>query len=525
MGVFGSYISDTYVPTIGLATVIAPSGDASGATDTATITNALNLGNNVYFTPGTYFSTGGHVQDIGKQLVDLNGAQIDFTPMSAGGTAWKITATVGGNGVNAPHQRYYLGHGRFYTTRTGVGVSTGKGLEISATAEPAAAFVTVRNMVVQYFDKGFIQGSNSYNIDFDTSTFDHNNTNVSVPSGLTNAAEVIAFHGGAIIQGQIGIDHQGANTVVKTITTRLDGNVKYVNLVSAIMEMDMTHNEILNAASITADAPFTLSGASLLKIHAGEVMGQGSPPFNFNGKGVFDIGVGSEVYIDGEPLMNNLQNTTGQWYTGAGRMTFASKTFTFNINAIPLISGPQENLLEDPLFAAATIVDDIFIISDSVSPVISRLSGSNIILTTSALDPSPGATQSLRAQKIGGVGTNAGFCIAFPVRPGMRLAMSGNWATSAGVTGSIFSNGRYQKLVYGSAYSAGLGSALNNLPIELVGSTSVGTTLTPIGVTYTRWTSGPYNPPAWATHVSFFFNMNAMSAGDFYLGTLLPTWT
>lgn len=315
-------------------------------------------------------STGGHSQDVSKVAIDGQGAIIDYTGMSGSGTAWTITGSGASSALNVQNARHAMQN----VVHIGVNANTTVGLFLQGPNDAgSASFLNFHNVVFEQFNTACLVGNNTYICKFFGCYFTRSATNLSLPTGLTNAAEQYAFYGcGFTDSSSIAINNVASNTSLILNGCSIDGNnITFLQHGSnARTYMTGCHVECLNIAAQTVPM-FNIQGGNLF-IDGGDIIADGTPPGPF--ASVFAIGSGATVTIDGNPLLNNINNTgntTGVLCAGAGQCTILSPIKTFDTTKIPPILGieSQFNLLQDGGFESTTFKDNICIVSDVSSTV------------------------------------------------------------------------------------------------------------------------------------------------------------
>lgn len=344
----GTVVNCTSAPLTNLTCSVPPSGDITGITDTAAIKAALNVGANLVLQNAVYFSTGSVTQDISKSALFGNGAEINFSPMLTSATAWTITATVGGVSADEQHVRYSIENVYFQ------GPNGGTGVVINSAAEPAAAFFSVNKVNIQNFDTCVQVGNNVYDVDFYATVLNGCNiTGISIPSGLSDSFERIAFHGGAITNVVTAISNRNGNGELYLFGTSIDSATTYVYSDGGGRTFFYgVHSEIIHTVTTSL---FQLEGGAgnSLTIDGGIIIDTGgTQPFAW--PSVFDIASGSNVVLTGAVNLSNLKNNANVLMTGSGTLTIIGPVTTFGSGNNPPIVGNGEILGSADLSAANT---------------------------------------------------------------------------------------------------------------------------------------------------------------------------
>jgi hypothetical protein len=174
----------------------------------------------------------------------------------------------------------------------------------------------------------------------------------------------------------------------------------------------------------------------------------------------------------------------------------------------------------DPNFNAGSglVVDSWMLTKDSAT-ITSRLSGTNISITTNTTKPFTGNTYALAATKGGASSTAAGFGLLvpidyFPLTPTAAF----EYAASANSLGTVKFNIWAVNLLPGPTLPP-IGQEFDVIFNSQVGTHGVVVTPT---TTYQAYSLNPPNSPipTWATHLLFEFDMLSMGAGTFYIGQM-----
>lgn len=480
----------------------------AGEDDTAYINAVLAVstksGRSSYLAALALKSSGGHVHDISVFSVIGDGASIDFSAMASNGTAWSFTATIGGNGVNMIHQKYYLEGVHFFN-----GIAQGTCLFPNNSGEPAVTNFQVRNCSVKNFAVGVLFGSFEYNIDFVSVAVWNCTTGYYIPSTIAFAAELVAIIGGAIVQCGTGLDNRGGNSVVSLVGVRVDACTTYINNSNGgKTNLSVCHTEFNNASTLAA-APIQVAGG-FVNFIGGDLMADGTGPFSY--PAVFNIASGAQVSLTGQMFLNNLRNAANVLAVGSGEIYIDSSYFTYQSANLPTITSAQMNKMFDGGFEQSTIHDNISIVSDTAT-ITSRTTGTNISISNSTAYPHTGS-RSLAAVKAGASGTNAQYNIIFPnLRVGQCYGVTGWYAASGSISGSIFIYG-----IFTGQYMNG-----NGIPQYWTYNSQSGANIVNPTTTWTQFSIGQFIMPPYATNFEINVNLNSWNAGTFYLDDLIVT--
>lgn len=478
----------------------------TGSDDTAAINNTLAVaainGRPALFAGLTLKSSGSHSHDISKCGADGQGAIINFTTMGSGATAWTLTSSVGG---------IYAYKARNVMTRLVLaGTGVGKGLVINtASGVNFLDSLQFAHGACINFATDLEIGSNSYILDFYGWSLDQATTaTLSLPTGQTNSAEKVTFHGGFIGNSATGISHLNANTEVYCFGTSIDDctTASVFQQNGSRVYLHGCHVELTNASTLTT-SPFQIESANcLLSITGGEILCDGTAPFGF--PSIFDIASGATVMTGGGLTLVNCNNTVGVLCTGAGRYIANAPLFQNALSGNPILIGTAANfnLLQDGGFEQSSIVDNIAITYDSGGTITSRTTSTSFTSIGVSTAQHHSGAQSLAAVKGAG---GAAFSIFLPCQPGQRFGYSGYLYVSTTLTGNIFINGNFASaVVYG----------LNGIPLVIGGSGLAANTITnPATGAWIPFTLGGsgYVTPNWATVFYLQFNIGTGSATYF----------
>jgi hypothetical protein len=480
----------------------------SGGDDTTAINNCLAVaakaGRPAMLAGLVLNSTGGHIRDAALCGVEGKGARI-IAPTTGTNIAWQDTCSGSGSSGNVRH----VSHPMRDLTVSGSATGDGYGHVISASAEPAAAFLNYNNVVFEGFNIAGQVGSNAYILKFFGCYYSRSSTGFLLPQSISNAAEQVDFFGGGFTDNSsVAFDNQNGNTDVVLHGCSIDGNniIYYRGDHGSRTYMRDCHIEILNGPNQSITPIQVLGNNCILDFEGGAILADGTVPFPYDS--IFNIGSGAKVILGSGLLLNNLRNTAGVLCTGTGTINIRNgETATYQSANLPAVVGASSNfsLLADGAFAQASVKDNIAITSDTAT-ITSRVTGTNISLAIGT----NGATPCLVATKVGGVGTAAGFGIIVPCQPGQRMAVKGQYAASTSLTNNLFLYGGFAILTYGAS----------GVPLYQNFSLQSGANVTSLSTTFVDFTAGQFVAPPWANCFFLNCNLNGMAAASFYLTNL-----
>lgn len=187
-----------------------------------------------------------------------------------------------------------------------------------------------------------------------------------------------------------------------------------------------------------------------------------------------------------------------------------------NVPNMPRFVSTKSNKLIDGGFEKASIVDEIFISSDSTT-ISNPLTGTKINLSLDNTQFRSG-TKSLKATKTGGSGEASKFCIAVPVTFGKKINYRMYYKKPGTGTGTVAFVPAFAKIRYNDAGVA----TIKNMQYQGSG-TSVAFTATTVDWTAVQTDASTATVPAWASHYLVEISLDWFTADSIFLDDLIIT--
>lgn len=245
---FGAWVNDAYA--------------AANGSGVAVIRVAPN-GAPINFTTPIVFGTAGK-----EALLDLNGAEINYTPTTA---TTAITLNDGPAGL----ANFFLPHGVINGTVQNNGCSTNGGCSSSATgivlANTPVIGPSLSRLSVQGFGTGISAASgaaNQWGATAENLTLAWNTTGLSIASPYEN----FSIHGGRVISNGTGISCTGPSTDLFIHNISLDSNTTVGISNSCLLELHGVHYENSNGAGGGLTTHYVDSTGGLVSIFGGDVL-------------------------------------------------------------------------------------------------------------------------------------------------------------------------------------------------------------------------------------------------------------
>lgn len=490
------------------AASLAYSLTPSGADDGPALQALLNAGGVVRLRPSaTYKLTTGITIDPTRATLSGPLTILDASANTAG-PAITITGS-----VNPPYRQVrdvlqgveLIGPGKTATGTIGIKFDTNP-------AVGSSSHLMCRTVNVRGFEIGVQFNSSAYCITFDGSDVYNCAVGIDLPNVTSDAGERIQWNNGTVYNNDLGFRNHKNVGEIMFIGTSVDYNAQHADINDSRVYLIGCHVE-----KNTADTarPFKLAGNSATLVMLGGWMVH-SP----NGVSACDYifennaGAGGGVYLT-NVYFNNLRGTSGRLATGSGATVIrGSSCPPTSLNS--RIVADAENMFSDGGFEQASIVDDLWIHSDTAA-ITSRTTGANIILTVSNTTAQSG-TQSLRAQKSFGAGSASGFTMAAPIERRSKAGFEFYYAKPGAGTGNVFFTFSYAQVRNGTLPSV--------TRRQQIGSVTVPFTAAAVPFTLTGTGEPVLRAPAWATHVVCEVNMSSFVGPDsIYFDGLAATTT
>jgi len=430
--------------------------------------------------------------------IDGNGSKLDFSGMAAG-----TAITLVGKGSGTPYAQSVGGIRGIEVAGPGA-TSVVNGIEFNNTPEAGTSHNTVESCPVHDFQIGHVFKNNAYCINVLNSGVYACGTGTQQPSGFANYGERISYIGSDIFNcTTVAIDMQNASGEYVMTNSSFDYNVKVANISGGRVNLMACHVE----ASTYASEPFVLSGATgaTLLMNGGWMLCTGANAVSIVNANT-TAGKGGGAFFR-DVFMNNLTSAS-YFATGTGNVEVSNPILYDTPANFPVLLRLDQSLAIDGGFEQATPAD-VFITADTAA-ITSRLAGTDIVLSSVAVNPRSGA-RSLKMAKAFGAGSACGFAMVAPLRAGRRNAGVRLWYSKLGAqTGTMFVSYAFVAL-----------RDSPTVPAILKTSTAIGTTNVVLGAAAVAYTAivGGFDlgrAPAWATHIAVIINADNVGAGDIY---------
>ncbi|AIW03487.1 hypothetical protein CPT_Moonbeam89 [Bacillus phage Moonbeam] len=258
-----------------------------------------------------------------------------------------------------------------------------------------------------------------------------------------------------------------------------------------------------------------------------ELNGEGSS-FSMVGGTFVGGGTAKSDYI----VYCNAGNNGGAWFDNVYMGTLITNTDYFadvvkgvvkidnpilnNVPNMPRFVSAKSNKLIDGGFEKASIVDEIFISSDSAA-ITNPLTGTKLSLSLDTTQFKTGA-KSLKVTKTGGSGEASKFCIAIPVGYAKKVNYRLFYKKPGAGTGTISFVPAFAKISYNDAGVA----TIRNMQYQGSG-TSVTFTSAAVDWTGVQTDATTVTSPAWASHYLVEVSLDWFTADSIYIDDMIFT--
>ena len=449
--------------------------------------------------------------DPARSSVEGNGAVFDARNLSSGffmNVVQSGALPLPGNNYYPPYKNSFrdvaiIGPGRASTTDLFNFTST----------TPYNSRSTFQNISAWYFRNGETYGTNSYLVNFSNTTYAQMTNDIYSPAGCSNCGENNVHIGGALGESDVVVNN-GAVAEFNFTNMSFDFDHQYV--LNSGGQINFLNPHFENNGTTAPGSLFVVSDTdgSVVRVQGGLLQTDdgllGYAPVSVGSKGTF---VARDLFV------HNMTNTSNSFCTGSGRcIVSGTRGFqtALGVSSLQTFSSTiadtkNANLLVDGGFESSTPQDLVFIGNDT-QPIISRLTGANLLIATSTATAHSGS-QSLALTKTFGSGSASLAYIMVPIsqRP---MALANLWYAKPGAqTGTVYIAPYF---LHVNGFDG------NGIPIiqqsYSPGSSTI--TLTSSAIAWTNLSSGEgenNQAPAWANYYGIQINLGSMNAGSFYL--------
>jgi len=340
--------------------------------------------------------------------------------------------------------------------------------------------------------------------------FESRSAGISIRQSVGNdSGENISFHGGGLYNAtECCIQMFDESSEFNLHSMSLDYSPKFVDQRAGRLNLFAPHIEN-NAAGWTTDAIYVTGDGSCLTSYGGYLVSAGGQP-----SGVAQlINVAdsrSAAFFHGiQP--QNLGNSLNK--LGTGNVYFRdTRIYANGINVNPTRITDSFSQLIDGSFEASTFPRDRWsLITDSVGPATSRVTGANGTLALSSTVARPGGTKSLRVNK---TATGAFVYVVLVRLNGSTGPISGQFYQTA-VAGTPLTGAA---TLWEAGFTIVNGNDSNLVPVVPFYTTVASNTFTPtVGTWNNVNVRVPGYVPTWATDFFIRFTLPAANTGDLFL--------
>lgn len=359
--------------------------------------------------------------------------------------------------------------------------------------------INLRNVNIHGFAEAEMYQNHAYIIGHENCDIWGNSRAILHDAGYADYGERISYTNCTIFNNDRVLDANNPNGGIHFINSSLDYNgdfgevaAGYVTLTDCHVEMGTYTMSFFKANGI--GAAIDMNGGWLL---CTSVAPHNSDSFAY-------AAAGASVRLR-PTKSNNMQNISNRWGKGEGFIDVEIYNSYF-ITQNPSITADSNNLLSGGF---DVVVDDVFIVADT-SPITSRITGTNINISTST-DTYRSAPRSLKVTKTFGDGSPCSFIIAVPIQQHKCIGCELWYKKMDSSYGTVYVN--YE---YGSGYKIDP----NGVP-SFAKTSKIGTEILDLSTSEIDWTKltrgEPLSKsPSWATHFCVHVNMHGLSAGSLY---------
>ncbi|MBV1916544.1 MAG: hypothetical protein KUG65_00535 [Sphingomonadaceae bacterium] len=348
-------------------------------------------------------------------------------------------------------------------------------------------------------------GDNGYNFTWENCQFHSCDICFHFPSGLSNAGERLSDIGCSLYNSKLAVKIEGVCNYHSTACS-YDYNLQSFLMTGAgNIVLTSCHMEIDAAAITGIPIEITDSGAQFAFM-GGRALALNHPTWTPS--------VLAFIHCDGDATFDGVrffgllapEASGGKFDAGSGNVRLGHNSYldTSQMTGIRKVS-----CLREPGFENNDLKDDMIFLTEDTAAITDPHLGDALDLSISSGVTAADGTYCLRAAKKWGAGSQAGFAIAVPCKPGDLIFSSADILDNDNRSGTIFMNMRWLRVD---------GLDANGVLIfvqETAGS---------IGIDPSdAWTSyrpanhlqgGPSSrAPEWATHFALHFNMNGFAGG------------
>lgn len=343
--------------------------------------------------------------------------------------------------------------------------------------------------------------SNTYLVEFSGDAWNCG-TCALIPSGGSNYGENIKLTG-AYYNSDLAfqVDIAGGEFFAKGASVDYNSKIAVMNNGGKVF-LDTSHVEF----TLNTNTQIELNGeGATFSMKQGTFVGGGIAKSDYI---VYcNAGNNGGAFFDNVYMGTLLTNTDRFANIVKGVVEIQSPIFN-NVPNMPRITSDKHNKLIDGSFEKTSIVDEIFISSDTAT-IANPLTGTNINLAIDATQFRTGA-KSLKVTKVGASGA-AKFCIAIPTSQYKKLNFKLCYKKPNAETGTIYITPAFAKIIYDSNGVA----KIKNTQYQGSGTT-VTFTSSAVDWTIVQSDSVTVTAPAWASHYLVEVNMDSFTAGSIF---------
>lgn len=385
-----------------------------------------------------------------------------------------------------------------------------------ATGSDTISSFTTRNFGTMGFRTGDKYQNNAYIVKHWGRSISRCANLVWMPAGYSNYGEAIEYHGSTISTASngVGVKNDNANGALRFF----GGSIDYVGRVAIStagrIEFNGTHIEFNNSNNKLTGIPFETSTSETAEIviDGGEILGYVNPlPAAVTT--IFRCGARTNGITLNSVKLMKLVMAAGNYNINDGTGPFKTNGVVCIDGSgnplIPMLKSDTQNLLADPNFTQAGIVD--WYIQRDTGALTSRTEGVNLKLVKDTGTYRTGGNASMKVTKTYGIGSAAEIQVRVPIKPS-KLAMYELFLFGTGLTGDVFVSAYYSATMYNNSLG---------VPVS-ARSVQVGPTRTIDASTLTNWVrvsqqAARNYTPEWATHLVLHVHLSSMSAGSLYI--------
>lgn len=487
---------------------------ADGVTDNSiTFQNAINAivssGKHklLVLPPGVIKINSGIIIDVFYVSVIGNGTILDFSDLSSGTTAITLTSNTYPpfNQSKSQYSGFEVLGNDNYTGLTTVGLKISKPTSISG---EGPSHITMNNISIHGFGTACLPGDQCYVNNFIGMDFQYCKIGLDVPISVSGG-ERLSFLGCTIASCDLAVRANNSTADIYLTNCSLDYNKKQIEINGARVFATDCHIE----GSQYLEDPISVTGNGGIFSMRGGVLINGDNPQPCSSMVNNTADANGGAFFDGVQL-HNLTTSSIFFAEGTGKTVVKNSVGYYNLLSSSLLVSSNSNLMADGSFEESSFpVDNIFI-NDDTSPIITKVTGTNIALTQSNTYFHSGSKSLKMNKQLGGSGS---FCVAVPV-PSRSIPSAQLFYKKPGSeTGTI----------YITAVWANLSTNDKSVPVLLkasvIGGYTLNFTATPEDWTPLFWSFPELNMPSWATHFVFIINAVSFGTGIIYFDDFIVT--